>query len=181
MFSLPPHPAELTKLYGLVDNSEAFLWGSRMDANVLRSNHVGFTVTDLDRATRMFRSLFGYELQSLEGRHPRGVELLTGVAGADIMVAHLHHADLIGIELIQYLAPEGAGLVTARPCDSGYTHLTFDVRDIDAMIAAAMPFGLALVGRVVNSAKVPAEGQRVAYLRDPDGINIELIQPADPA
>jgi glyoxylase I family protein len=149
--------------------------------NVIRSNHIGLTVSDLDRAVAMFKALFGYSLLSLGGRHPRGVELLTGVAGADIVVAHLHHPHLIGIELIAYRAPVDTGRIAARPCDTGYVHLTFDVRDIDAMIEAGEAFGLTVVGRVVGTSKVPGEGQRVVYLSDPDGINIELIQPVDPA
>ena len=148
-----------------------------MIGNCIRTNHVGFTVRDLDRTIAMFADLFGYRVTSRGGRHPKGVQLLTGVADADIVVAHLEHPDLIGIELILYLQPEHRDRVTARACDTGYAHLTFDVRDIEALVAEGAAHGLVPVGRIVNSARVTDEGSRVVYLRDPDGINIELIQP----
>lgn len=145
--------------------------------NVLRTNHVGFTVGDMDASLHRFQKLFGYQLTERGTRPNRGVELLTGVEGAEIDVAHLHHPDLIGIELIAYRAPADAGRMAGRPCDIGHTHLTFDVRDLDALVATALALGLEKVGRVVRSSKIPGEGAQVVYLRDPDGITIELIQP----
>ncbi|MDB5702887.1 MAG: Glyoxalase/bleomycin resistance/dioxygenase family protein [Sphingomonas bacterium] len=149
-----------------------------MIGNALRTNHVGFTVDDLDRPIAMFAELFGYTLTSRGGRNARGVARLTGVADADILVAHLHHPDLIGIELIAYHRPEDRGRIGGRPCDTGYTHLTFDVRDIEALVAEAAAHGLVPVGEIVGRR---GAGARVVYLRDPDGINIELIEPGDAA
>jgi catechol 2,3-dioxygenase-like lactoylglutathione lyase family enzyme len=148
---------------------------------VMRTNHVGFTVIDLDAAIASFESLFGYVLHDRGGRHPRGVELLTGVPGADIEVAHLRHPDLIGIELIAYRAPLDAGKMVGRPCDTGHVHLTFDVADVHAMVEVALGLGFEQVGRIVQSAKVASEGQQVVYLRNADGLTIELIQPPEAA
>jgi catechol 2,3-dioxygenase-like lactoylglutathione lyase family enzyme len=133
---------------------------------------VGFTVVDIDRATAMFTDLFGYEVVSLGGRNPKGVARLTGVADADIMVAHLRHPELIGIELIAYMTPLEKHRATGRPCDAGYTHLTYDVSDLDLMMEKAAAHDLLPVGQVVG------KGPRVVYLRDPDGINIEFIEPS---
>jgi catechol 2,3-dioxygenase-like lactoylglutathione lyase family enzyme len=146
-----------------------------MTGNILSTNHVGFTVTDIGATTAMFADLFGYERVSLGGRNPQGVARLTGVADADIIVAHLRHPDLIGIELIEYRKPDAKGRIEGRPCDRGYTHLTFDVRDLDILVQAASRYGLVPVGEAVGN---PLKGARVVYLRDQDGINIELIQPA---
>jgi hypothetical protein len=53
-------------------------------------------------------------------------------------------------------------------------HLTFDVADIHAMVETALGLGFEQVGRIVQSAKVASEGQRVVYLRNADGLTIEL-------
>jgi catechol 2,3-dioxygenase-like lactoylglutathione lyase family enzyme len=145
--------------------------------DVLRSNHIGFTVRTLDPAIAMFVNLFGYVLESIGGRNPRGVARLTGVEGADIMVAHLHRAGFVSIELITYLAPADRGDAAGRPCDSGYTHLTFDVADVAAFVTRAASYGLVPVGEIVGGRTEPLTSLRVVYLRDPNGINIELIQP----
>jgi catechol 2,3-dioxygenase-like lactoylglutathione lyase family enzyme len=150
---------------------EGQMGGTISAGNILRTNHVGFTVKDLDRAITMFSDLFGYEVKSRGRRDLRGVALLTGVAGADIEVVHLFHPNLLEVELITYHKPDGAGRTEGRPCDIGYVHLTFDVRNMETMVTAAAVHGLVPIGRVVTDGK----GKSVVYLRDPDGINIELI------
>jgi catechol 2,3-dioxygenase-like lactoylglutathione lyase family enzyme len=132
----------------------------------------------------MFRDLFGYELISLAPRPPRNVTTLTGVEGADIMVAHLRRPGLVGIELIAYKAPADRGRVIARPCDTGYAHITFDVSDLDDIVSRGQAYGLVPIGGEIASTGGPNKGARAIYLKDAEGISIELIQPptaSDPA
>jgi catechol 2,3-dioxygenase-like lactoylglutathione lyase family enzyme len=143
-----------------------------MPTGVPSTNHIGFTVSAIARPRAMFEELFGYQLESLGGRDPRGVARLTGVPGADIEVAHLRHPRLIGIELIAYAAPMERGRLGGRPCDLGYTHLTYDVGSIEMLLPIAARHGLVPLGEVVGR----PGSKRVVYLRDPDGIAIELIE-----
>jgi glyoxylase I family protein len=143
----------------------------------MRSAHVGFTVSDLDAGIRAFTTLFGYALHDRGGRHQRGVELLTGVPGADIEVAHLRAHGLIDIELIAYRSPADAGLMTGRPCDTGHSHITYEVEDIATLVETAATLGFEVAGRIVRTARIAQEGQQVVYLRNGDGLTIELIQP----
>ena len=146
---------------------------------VLRVAHVGFTVDELDHSVAMFRDLFGYELASRGPRNPRGVAMLTGLESADIMVAHLHREGLTGVELIAYSQPEQRGRVDARPCDTGLAHLSFEITDMDELVTRSAVHGLLPIGRIVGRRAPPADpgmGQRVAYLRDPNGIVIEFIE-----
>lgn len=149
-----------------------------MDTLVVGTNHVGFTVSDLERSIAMFQELFGYELVSLAPRDPGNVVLLTGIEGADIMVAHLRKQGLVGVELIAYVGPASRSKVEARPCDTGYAHLTYDVSDLKAMVAKAEAFGLKPIGGMIESTAGPNVGALAIYLRDPDGVSVELIQPA---
>ncbi|WP_047148228.1 VOC family protein [Aquamicrobium sp. LC103] len=149
-----------------------------MSELVVGTNHVGFTVSDLQRSVSMFRDLFGYDLVSLAPREPGNVALLTGIEGADIMVAHLRKPGLVGVELISYLGPNDRSRLDARPCDTGFAHLTYDVSDIGAMVEKAASFELNPLGGMIVSTAGPNVGARAVYLRDPDGISIELIQPA---
>jgi len=145
--------------------------------NPLRTLHIGFTVKNLDGAVMMFKELLGYEVVSRGTRNPKGVARLTGVAGADIIVVHLEHAGLVPVELIQYVAPEGQNS-QLRPCDAGFTHLTYQVADIDAAVAAAAPFGLRPLGEIVGNTRIgQPSSPRVVYLRDSNGVHIEFVQP----
>ena len=104
---------------------------------IMRTNHIGFTVDDLDRGIAMFSDLFGYEVVSRGGRNPRGVGMLTGVPDPDFEVVHLRREGLLGVELIAYRSPDDRARASVRPCDVGFAHLTFDVTDIDALVERA--------------------------------------------
>lgn len=149
-----------------------------MTALIVGTNHVGFTVSDMDRAIGMFTDLFGYTVVSRAPRPSANVERVTGVQGADIVVAHLRQPNMIGIELTVYSAPAERTRVQSRPCDTGFSHLTLDVSDLDAVVAAADKHRLRPMGEPITSVDGPNKGGRAIFLRDPDGITIELIQPA---
>ncbi len=142
---------------------------------VLRTNHTSFTVSDLDRACAFFEGALGFEVVSKAPRDPGLIQRITGVVGADILVAYVQ-APGHRIELIQYLGPEARGRVRSRPCDTGFAHLAFDVDDIDAAIAAAGRHDVRPIADPVAIDRGPNKGCRVAYLRDPDGITIEFIE-----
>jgi catechol 2,3-dioxygenase-like lactoylglutathione lyase family enzyme len=67
--------------------------------------------------------------------------------------------------------------VRSRPCDTGFAHIAFDVDDIEAAISAAASHGVTPVAETVTIDKGPNAGGKAVYLRDPDGITIEFIQP----
>ena len=103
---------------------------------VLRTNHTSFTVSDLDRTCGFFVEALGFEVISRAPRDPAVIRDITGVEGADIEVAYVQGPGH-RLELIQYLAPVEREKIEARPCDTGFAHLAFDVTDIDAAIAAS--------------------------------------------
>jgi catechol 2,3-dioxygenase-like lactoylglutathione lyase family enzyme len=142
---------------------------------VLGTNHTSFTVSDLERACAFFEAALGFEIVSKGPRDPDLIQRITGVAGADILVAYVQ-APGHRIELIQYLAPAARERVESRPCDTGFAHLAFDVDDIDAAIAAAKRHDVHPIGDPVAIDRGPNTGCRVAYLNDPDGITIEFIE-----
>ncbi len=145
------------------------------DFNVLATNHTSFTVSDLDRTIAFFRDALGFRVTSHAPRDPKVVSQVTGVEGADMVIAYLQgpgHA----LELIQYVGPADRGHVKPRPCDVGFAHVAFDVDDVDAAIAASEPHGVVPVAPPIVIDAGPNKGGRVVYLRDPDGICVEYIE-----
>ncbi len=143
---------------------------------VLRTNHTSFTVANLDRSIAFFRDALGFEVTSKGPRDPKVIQQVTGVDGADLMIAFVQGPGHF-IELIEYLGPEDRGIIKPRPCDVGFAHIAFDVDDIDAAVQAAEAHDVRPLGQPVAIDQGPNKGGRVAYLRDPDGIAIEFIQP----
>jgi catechol 2,3-dioxygenase-like lactoylglutathione lyase family enzyme len=146
-----------------------------MGFKVTGTNHTSFTVSSLDRALGLFRDGLGFEVTSRAPRDARLTERITGVPGADLMIAFVR-APGHSIELIEYRAPAEKGRVNARPCDAGFAHIAFNVDDVDAALAAVEPHGVKPLSSPVTIDQGPNKGRRVVYTRDPDGITIEFIE-----
>jgi catechol 2,3-dioxygenase-like lactoylglutathione lyase family enzyme len=87
----------------------------------------------------------------------------------------------VALELLQYLdcdeAPYDPG--TAHP---GNVHLCFRVDGMDEAHAHALACGAQPVtGTPIEVGAGPRAGTRLAYLRGPDGVTIELVQPPRPS
>ena len=146
-----------------------------MTFRILGTNHTSFTVSSLERSLRFLRECLGFELISRAARDPDLVSKITGVEGADVEIAFLK-APGHTLELIEYRKPAARGRVKAQPCDPGFAHVAFNVDDVPAAVAAARAHGVAAIAPPVTIDQGPNRGRRVVYLRDWDGITIELIE-----
>src|SRR5207237_8676119 len=99
-----------------------------MKFKILGTNHTSFTVSSLERTVGFLTQCFGFEVISKGPRDPALVSRITGVQGAEMVIAFLK-APGHTIELIEYRAPADKGAVKSRPCDTGFAHLTFHVDD----------------------------------------------------
>src|ERR1051325_1325713 len=141
--------------------------------HVLGTNHTSFTVSDLERTLGYFRDCFGFEVVSKAPRDPALTSRITGVEGADLMIAFIK-APGHTLELIEYRAPAQKGKVNSRPCDTGFAHVAFNIDDADAAVKEVQKHGLKPISDPVTIDQGPNKGRKVVYLRDWDGITIEL-------
>ncbi len=148
-----------------------------MGFRIVSTNHTSFTVSSLDRSIPFFRDCLGFELVSRAPRDPAIVQRITGVDGADMEIAFLRGPGHT-VELIEYKAPAKKGRVEARPCDTGFAHLAFNVDDADAAVAAVAPFGVQAISAPVAINAGPNKGRKVVYVRDWDGVTLEFIETA---
>ena len=148
-----------------------------MTFRVLGTNHTSFTVSNLDRTVGFFRDCLGFEVMSKAPRDPALVSRITGVEGADMMIAFLK-APGHTLELIEYRAPASKGSVKARPCDTGFAHVAFNVDNAVAAVEACERYGVRPIAAPVTIDQGPNKGRKVVYLRDWDGVTIELIEVA---
>jgi catechol 2,3-dioxygenase-like lactoylglutathione lyase family enzyme len=139
-------------------------------------HHVSFTVSDIERSVAFYRDGLGFEVQNdrtIEGAFP---ERVSALRGARLRIVHLRGYEQ-GLELIQYHAPAGAPRA-ARTCDVGSAHLCFVVEDIDGEIARLERLGATRVSDPAEVEGGPNAGNRCLYFLDPDGIPMELSEPA---
>jgi catechol 2,3-dioxygenase-like lactoylglutathione lyase family enzyme len=142
---------------------------------ILGTNHTSFTVSDLDRSIAFLHDCLGFELVSKAPRDPALISRITGVKGAQMVIAFLK-APGHTLELIEYQAPADKGKVVSRPCDTGFSHIAFNVDDAVAACAAVEPYGVKPIAPPVEIDQGPNKGRKVVYLRDWDGITMEFIE-----
>jgi len=146
-------------------------------ALVVGVHHTSFTVADLDRSVAFFRDALGLEVLYVREVRDDYFGRIVGLPGCAVRAALLrlpgssHH-----VELFQYLEPAGRS-VQPRPCDPGSCHLSFLADDLRGLCAELKARGVELVSEPVEITAGPNRGGYGVYLRDPNGILIELFQP----
>ena len=144
---------------------------------ILAADHTGITVTNLERSLAFWRDVLGFELSHRAHQTGELASEITGVAGAEILIAVLKTPTGHKIELLEYLAPADRRHVNPRPCDVGSVHVALTVDDLDAVLSAIAASGWEVAGQPQTLQSGPNAGKRVVYVRDPDGTTIEFMQP----
>jgi len=138
-------------------------------------NHVSLTVKDIKPLLPFFMDGLGYSLLSLGPRDPDLMSRVTGIQGVVVTIAFLEgygHR----LELIQYYAPYGRRALKPRLCDAGASHLAYDVSSVEEALEMAGQFGFSITGEIIAITAGPNQGRRVAYVANPDGVQIEFLE-----
>jgi len=146
-----------------------------MPFRILAADHTGITVSDVDRSLAFWRDVLGFELSHRAHQKGALAEEITGVAGAEILIAVVK-APGHKIELLEYRAPEDRKRLDARPCDVGAVHVALVVDELEPILERIAASGWKAAGKPQTLTVGPNAGKRVIYVRDPDGTTIELMQ-----
>ena len=144
---------------------------------MVKFNHVGISVTDLDRSMAFYAEHFG--MQPLGDPFPFGDEQFSeimdipNVEGRMCMIA----GGNLWLELFEFTRPVGKAKDPAYPVsDRGISHFGMTVDDIDATYGKLKAAGVPIHGRLQT---FMGGGMRAAYCRDPDGNVFEIMQPGE--
>jgi catechol 2,3-dioxygenase-like lactoylglutathione lyase family enzyme len=144
---------------------------------IVAADHTGITVSNLERSVQFWQNVLGFELSHTAHQTGELAKEITGVAGAEIKLAVLRAPGGHKIELLEYLAPPDRKRRTdLRPCDVGHVHVALLVDDLDAVLERIAASGWKAAGKPQTLTSGPNTGKRVVYVRDPDGMTIELMQ-----
>ncbi|MFE7558784.1 VOC family protein [Kitasatospora sp. NPDC057500] len=140
--------------------------------------HIGFTVPDLEEATRFFVEVIGcrhvYTLGPLRSEGAWMAEHLNVHPRAVVReLRFLRCAGGPSFEIFEYEAP-GRRTDQPRNSDIGGHHLAFYVTDLDAAVAHLRRHGVRVLGEPTASSG-PSEGQRWVYFLTPWGMQLELV------
>ena len=141
-------------------------------------HHTGLTVRDLARSLAFYRDVLGMEVLFEQEKEGGYLAAIVGYPDAHVRMAHLSvpgsgHV----IELFEYLTPQGDHAdVESR--NVGASHLCFLVDDLPAFYERLQKSGVgSFVSPPVEVDTGINRGGYALYVRDPDGIMVELFQP----
>ena len=140
---------------------------------IQRMDHVGVVVEDLEAAIEFFTEL-GLLLQGEAHNEGEWVDRIVGLEGVRADIAMMQTPDgNAQVELVRFHSPAGEGdHGNAPPNAPGIRHLTFEVEDLDALVARLQSRGGELVGEIEQYKDL----YRLCYLRGPEGIIFELAE-----
>ncbi|MST31455.1 VOC family protein [Acidimicrobiaceae bacterium USS-CC1] len=140
-------------------------------------NHIGLTVTDLDRSLAFYTEVLECSVVMRQEKKGGYLAAIVGYPDAEVSMAHLRMpgADQ-RIELFEYRVPRSVER-ELEPCNVGNAHICFVVEDLDRMYERLVVRGVQTISPPVAVDTGVNKGGAALYLRDPDGITIEIFQP----
>jgi catechol 2,3-dioxygenase-like lactoylglutathione lyase family enzyme len=139
-----------------------------------RFDHVGVIVNDLELVAAFFTGL-GF-VRTGQGEVSGGwVDRVIDIPRSHSELVFITAPDGSGgLELNSFIAPTQGDIPPDPPANAhGLRHIAYQVSDVDEIVGKARDLGFDLVGEVVDYQST----YRLAYIRGPEGIILEVAQP----
>jgi catechol 2,3-dioxygenase-like lactoylglutathione lyase family enzyme len=146
---------------------------------IIGAHHTSFTVANLERSLAFFRDVLGLEVLGTREVRDDYFGQIVGLPGSAVKAAMIRLPGGHHVELFEYVQPQGQS-VAPRPCDPGSCHLSLLTPDLPALYQRLAAGGVEFVSEPVHITAGPNRGGWGVYLRDPNGILLELFQPPRP-
>lgn len=142
-------------------------------SRIIRFDHVGVTVVDLDHVTAFFVGL-GLEVEGRTFVEGEFIDTVTALPNSRTEIVMLRTPDGgTGVELSSFVRPDPEhGSPAAMANELGLRSLSFEVDDLQAQVDRLATEGYGLVGGIGHYENV----WRMAYVRGPEGIIVALAQ-----
>jgi lactoylglutathione lyase len=147
---------------------------------VVGAHHTSYTVSDLSRTLPFYRDLLKFEVvherpEIVHGYWRAVVGFPDAVArDAMLRIPGTNHF----LELIEYKQPRGAAQ-NVTPNNPGSSHVCYLVDDLETMYQTLTAAGVQFISEgPIYLDQGPNQGGAALYMKDPDGIVIELFQKA---
>ncbi len=140
-------------------------------------DHISFTISNRERSVEFYELLLETEPISLGEERADHAALIVGYPKVDIRVAWFPLPGTTTLlELFEYVEPAGQ-TVELENYHVGNGHLALVVDDLDAQFERLSREGVRFTHHEpVEAHDEPWRGTKAIYMRDPDGITIELME-----
>ena len=139
-------------------------------------HHVGLTVSDLDRSLKFYTEVLDCTVVFQQEKRGGYLAEIVGYPDADVRMAQIQpRANSPRIELFEYREPRSAPR-DLEPRNVGNAHVCFIVEDLAALYERLVEKGVDTLSPPVEIDTGVNRGGLGLYLRDPDGITLEMFQ-----
>ena len=147
-----------------------------------RANHVGITVSNLEKSIAFYEALTGTKVSNVDEIGGPRMAQTQGLKDTRIKYANFR-LDNINIDVLEYVLP-APEKTSYQNNQISAMHLCFEVDDIDEAMKRLKEIGVDPEGEPIifqeSDGLRSGVGTAVAYFRDPDGTNLEIIAPQGP-
>ena len=137
-------------------------------------HHVGITVRDLEASLAWYERIFGVKPEFVAQGSGPDLSKAVGVPGADLRFAFLRFGSCV-VELLCY-DNDREETYTRSNADVGSAHVCIDVPDLRAAYQDLLGKGVEFLAPPLLIDDGPLEGCSFVYVKDPDGITLELFE-----
>jgi catechol 2,3-dioxygenase-like lactoylglutathione lyase family enzyme len=140
----------------------------------LKLTHIGICVTELSRSLDFYCQGLGFQQVSELAMEGEPAATLLELPDVSLRAVYLER-DGVRIELLHYPRPGAFAEAQPRPMNrAGLTHLSFQVDSLEEAVKQLCAHG----GRLLEGSRIelPEAGAAAAFVTDPDGTRIELVQ-----
>jgi catechol 2,3-dioxygenase-like lactoylglutathione lyase family enzyme len=143
-------------------------------------HHTVLLVSDFDRALRFYCDTLGFELVTRDDdRRGPFLDQMFNIEGVVIKLALVRGGGEI-LEIIEPVAPPQIVEHDGSDKRYGIARVGFEVDGIEQLVADLSAKGVEFISDIVDMTVGHYAGGKVVFFRDPDGILLELQQPAVP-
>jgi catechol 2,3-dioxygenase-like lactoylglutathione lyase family enzyme len=142
-------------------------------ARIIRFDHVGVTVKDLELVTAFFVDL-GLEVEGRTSVEGEFIDVVTGIpkSRTEIVMLKAPGGDT-SVELSSFVRPDPVpGSSDAMANELGLRSLAFQVDDLQAQVDRLAASGYGLVGGIGQYEHI----WKMAYVRGPEGLTVALAE-----
>ncbi len=145
---------------------------------IIGAHHTSYTVRNLEETIAFYRDLLGFEMvhnrPEIVHNYWRAVVGFPDAIARDAMfrIPGANHF----LEMIEYQHPRGTAQNDLTPNNVGSSHVAYLVDDLPSLYERLKAANVTFISEPIYLDEGPNKGGWSLYMRDPDGIVIELFQ-----